>query len=458
MERHLDLYSLLRKHTDYHRLIPKHTELRALALLYTRFGAGTDPGQGFREDDIREALHEAERDSSVETESKREPQERYARVIRDWLHHILSMVPSEKRYIFTNYGLTLFRNIQNELSEEVDPASVAYTLTALVRSLRDTNADTFAQWEREELPGKYARLNQQLRTFEENIRKTLRRLRTSGQAENEFLETVRQVDAALSVLRAQAQELGQAFGQVDELTDYIITLWDDAPTEPDAAAAFATSADSAKQLLTTARRQLSQLRDRLEKAQPRVRELFGNLRKLHFDRKSEVFLLYILGAEHEGLPTNQVHLPAHIPLKPAGVGPFTFRRLQAHSRLFPVARTVAPPRVYSSSHAEATRQQAQDQVLVGQQVAKWLAVIIKEMEMQPEIAFAPIANALALDQPQWAYPILARLLARLIRQEAPARGWQLTVESSEEDTISTPTIWLSLWKLRISHQPTLSIS
>lgn len=453
MEQPYSLYQQVRD--DYAQLFPSSRAILALVYLYEQFGNINAAGQAFTEDDLNDALRRVAADEPTLPATSLLPEVAVSRAASShWRYlpqlqqYLLERDRDTRTYRFTAFGLALCQSLQLVFTEKVNPAAVAQTFATLSRELK--NGDLLP-WLQSTLPHLRGIIQQQVEILAENIRIELRKLRRrTDQNDEEFQLLAKRVSQALTELSQQSADLRAAFGQAASLENELERQWLDYST-PDAATAaeLQIGVGQARDFLQHTHNRLMSLDRRLSLVQPRVRDLFGNLRKLHFDRNSERLLDALL---HSDLAPGT--WPAGI--GPKSPGPARLSYCLMHGRTEralppqPVPARVRLPQ--PQAQAEFSRL-AQAQWNVQQQVSYWLRELIIGVEAQDSFPFAVLARRVVEAEGPHAYTILARLLAQLRRQVAPRRGWTLHINPAQEEYLTTPTYLLTLWNLHISPKP-----
>lgn len=445
MEHALSLYQQVRQ--DYTQLFPGPKAILALVYLYEHFGAAHASEQSFTEDDLNEAFRRVATDEPSPTAEA--PTTRVA--YKQWHYlqqHLLERDRDTRTYRFTAFGLALCKSLQEVFTDQVNPAQVAQTLATLRQAL---DHGELLHWVQTILPNLRGGIQQQVENLAENLRIELRKMRRRADLDDEAFESlVRRVSQALAELGQQAADLRAAFSQATSLDAELERRWL-GQDEPDAEKEelLRIGVGKARDFLEYTHQRLRSLERRLSAVQPRVRDLFGNLRKLQFDRNSERLLDAFLHPDL--LPGTW---PKGMGLKSAGPTRQSYCLMSGRTeRALPPRPVPARTRPAQPQEQAAFGQQTQAQWDVQQRVGYWLGELTRAVEGQASFAFIELAHQIGAAEGPRTFSIVARLLAQLRRHVAPRRGWVLHIDSTQEEHLVTPTYTLTLWKLHISPAP-----
>ncbi|GAB3862278.1 hypothetical protein GCM10028822_42760 [Hymenobacter terrigena] len=440
------LYQQVRE--DYKRLFPGQRAILALVYLYEQFGPAHAGGQVFTEDDLSEAMHRVAADEPAATD---ELGSRAAH--QQWRHlqqYLLERDRDTHTYRFTVFGLALCQGLQKVFTEQVNPAQVAQTFVTLRRTLEDGD---LLHWVQTVLPELRGVIQQHVETLAENLRIELRKLRRRTDHDDESLNLlVKRVSEALAELSQQAAELRAAFGQASELDTELERRWQSqGVSDAEIEAQLRAGVGQARDFLEHTHQRLRSLERRLSLVQPRIRDLFGNLRKLQFDRNSERLLDAFL---HPDLPPGT--WPAGLQPKSPGPPTQSYCLLGGRTeRALPPQPVPARSRLPQPEAEAAFGRQTQAQWDVQQRITYWLNELTQAVEAHAAegFPFIELAHRIGQTEGPQAFAILARLLAQLRRHVAPRRGWTLHPDPTAEEHLTIPAYTLTLWKLRIRPAP-----
>ena len=439
------LYDQVRR--DYRQLFPSQRAILTLVYLYERLGPAYATGQAFTEDDLKDALRRVTTDEPtvlLDTPASRLP-------LDQWRHlqqYLLERDRETHTYRFTAFGLALCQELERVFTDQVNPSQVAQTLTTLRHALDHHN---LLHWVQTVLPELRSSIQQQVENLAENLRIELRKLRRrTDHDDEEFQLLVKRVSQALAELGDQAADLQAAFGQAASLDAELERRWlaQDAP-DSETEELLRVGVGQARDFLDHMHHRLRSLGRRLSLVQPRVRDLFGNLRKLHFDRNSERLLDALL---HADLPPGT--WPAG--LRPKSPGPprssycLMSGRTERALPPQPVSARVRPPQPKEQAEFDGQTQARWD---VQQRLTYWLSELVRVVEVHDAFPFIELARQIGQAEGPQAFLVLSRLLAQLRRHVAPRRNWTLHIDPHEEEHLTTPTYSLTLWKLHISPAP-----
>ncbi|GAB3843683.1 hypothetical protein GCM10028822_00110 [Hymenobacter terrigena] len=436
--------SELKKH--HHTLLPKPELLLAVFKLYTDFGGIEGLPESFNEQQLREAFIWAEAQlKTTDNGSNRVFYERYNTETYTLFDFILNRNIQEGTYRLSSYALQLCRLLGDTLFHEVKATELITHLRLMEEQLADVAH--FLEWAELQLDPMFQKINGQLEQAEANIRQEVRQLQgQAAQSTEDYEHHLQETQTKLLALKAQTQQLLDAFAHSATIENQLRRLQNEAPANEQ----LQEQITKALRLLLEARRNLRSQSGLLERAHGRVMSLFKNLDAARFDRLSGLFLQRLLSPPDFQGPTPGPRLPDDVPLKDLHSWPLSFRYLTKTSRIFPPTRVPVPVPEPDPEAELEFRQQMQQEINLLQGVERWLHLLVEQMQTVGSVDFSTFAEAIILaeaDEEQ-AYAIIALLMAQLVSEVAPQEGWELRVAPQEPPT-SLASSSIALWPFTI---------
>ncbi len=438
------ILSELKKH--HHTLLPKPELLLAVFKLYMDFGGVDGLPESFNEQQLREAFIWAEAQlKTTDTGSNRVFYERYNTDTYTLFDFILNRDIQEGTYRLSSYALQLCRLLGDTLFHEVKATELITHLRLMEEQL--TNATHFLEWAELQLDPMFQQINGQLEQAEANIRQEVRQLQgQAAQSTDDYEHHLRETQTKLLALKAQTQQLLDAFAHSATIENQLRRLQDEAPANEQ----LQEQTTKALRLLLEARRNLRSQSGLLERAHSRVMSLFKNLDAARFDRLSGLFLQRLLSPTDFHGSTTGPRLPDNIPLKTVYSWPLLFRYFTKTSRIFPPTRVPVPVPEPDPEAEQEFRQQMQQEINLLQGVEGWLDLLIEQVKTVGFVDFPIFAQEIILAEvdEEHAYNLIALLLAQLVSEVVPQEGWKLHV-TPQEPAVPMAGSSLSLWPFTI---------
>lgn len=427
---------------EYGQLFPEKGIMLAMMQLLNKFANAEGLECEFSEQQLFDVLNQALENAPVFGVNQRSytPREYLNNKVHRLLEHFLSRDERTSKYSFTHYALDLYRNVQKELFEKVNPVKVAGIFRTL---LADLSVSSLQQWAEVTLPHFQNDVYQQLMSFDNDINSTLKHLRRHmNQEEQDFLLMLSQVSSTLDELHDQARALTDAFGIAEEIQVQVsVKRLAQETSEEDA------SMQQAVAFLRRARGKLGAASDRLERIRPRINALFSDLAKLRFDRNTERFLDYLLAAEPGSGKT--VALPPGLTAHQLWGTPLRYQAVPRSAKLFPLSRVKAATPLENEALQAAHRQLVLRKAQQAKRVQEYLQQIKQALTHPAELDFTPYAVRIVQVEGAEAYNTLMQVIDKLVRELVPHFRWEVEVTPEPEVILQNDTLRITLWNLRL---------
>ncbi|NML66157.1 hypothetical protein HHL22_13170 [Hymenobacter sp. RP-2-7] len=426
-------------------LMPDRPVLLALLKLYTWLA--TSGADFFTEDQLRDALKAGEADSpDTEHNSLYTPWQRHTLLVRELqVYWLLRGVESGTTvtYRFKPHARAICKRLHTTLFSKLVVSQVEAAFRRLQQGLGESEED-FLNWARELLP-LGLEVEQQLVALDNDIEETIRQLRQqTSQSEESFLAVLDYVSATLDNLLQKADELNRAFDHAADLEQELTHIYTGKQYESEA---VDREAREALRFIRRARQRLNELSLRLDWVRPRVRAVFGNLKKLRFDRKTEQFLERLLNAE----PTTKPQLPAGVALARLVYRPLRYERVPHAGQVLPAVPVPAAVRPTNQRAQQDFKARTEEMLRVRGRVQHWLTQLRAELlQAGATVDFREFGQRLADSEGPAAYEIVAQVLATVRREDELNRNWQLHIIAQEEKIENEFGI-INLWKLTLTN-------
>ncbi len=437
------------KENTYSLLYPDPKAGLAIICLYEGIRHGTFPQNSFKEKDIHDALSAV--NPSIDNDKSRHPREHYNAIISNLLDYFLRYDEERQEYSLKEYAFVFCRQAHAILESNFSPTRIEKICFALHQKLEKClEQQSLIDWFWLEFDAFKPQLKSQLDFLDRQIDQSVSALRENKKVslqEGTIIETLKQIDERFEIIRTQNKELRSAFREIDQIRRLIegyASQYDN--SEIDQLVHVVVS------FFQEMRRTLGIIDKRLDRIQPKIKQLFSNLNKPQFNAKIERFLYYLLENSKETNEGNKksIQLPNAIPSLSFIQLSQNFTIVERKNNLFPIQakkRMIIPESPEAKSKAFASFQQRINQQ---DQISYWVQSIqndaTKEQELNLSDYFFRIAQLDDPDSINLAIKVILRT-ATLFESAGKHR-----IEINPEVLIQRPKFKTSLWQIMIKRK------
>lgn len=442
-------FAEISKGNTYRLLFPDPKAGLAVIWLYEKIESGFFPTKAFKEKDIHEALRAV--NAPIEREQSRHPLEHYNTIIANLQEYFLRYDEERREYLFKEYAYEFCRKAKEVLQSSYSPTRIENMCASLREKLQLADShEKLAQWFDEEFQIFKPHLKSQLDFLDRQIDQSVSELRSNRKLslqEGTILETLQQIDQRFEVIRTQNKELRSAFREMDRIR----RLLDEATAQHDDET-LQSQAYHATFFFQDMRRTLSIIDKRLDRIQPKIKQLFSNLNKPLFNARVERFLSHLLEASTVAVfnGKKELQLPSHITTQVMLLVAQDFTIVERKSNLFP---TKAQKRIVTQQSSEGRKEAInifKEQLFQQDKVSSWLEVIQKELLLKGHVRLETYFFQI-LSNGQGANLALAiMVLYRALRYFEKQPDIEIQVDSGQ--TARKSKTKTTLWRITIQQQ------
>jgi hypothetical protein len=370
------------KNNTYRLLCPDPKAGLAIIWLYGKIEKGVFENKAFKEKDIHEALQAV---NTLDQGVERHLKEHYNSIVADLQEYFLRYDDERQEYTFKEHAFRFCRQNYDTLKAFFDPTQIEKICYVLKEKLQSRSNETeLLDWFKTELQTFNPLLKSQLDSLDRQIDKSVADLRGNKKLnlqEGAIIETLRQIDARFELIRDQNKELRIAFREIDEIRRLMNGYAEKYDNE-----AIHNLTHNAILFFQEMRRTLSVIDKRLDRIQPKVKQLFSNLNKPLFNSRVEKFLFFLV--ENAQKDQKTISLPAGIPPLFIDKTPLDFTIVERKNDLFPVKpqkRIMIPETPETKAMAFAA---AREKLIRHDEISKWLALIQKDVDEKRQVRFS----------------------------------------------------------------------
>lgn len=442
--------SEISKEKTYGLLYPEAKAGLAIIWLYERIQNGTFQQNAFKEKDLHQALREV--NPSIESDKSRHPKETYNVIIADLQEYFIRYDEERQEYSFKEYALIFCRQAYEILKASFSPTRIEKICFALREKLQNCQElESLSDWFKLDFDTFKPQLKSQLDFLDRQIDQSVSSLRQNKQLsfqEGTVLETLKQIDGRFETIRAQNKELRTAFKEIDQIR----RLMEDYAAKYDNGDLDILVHNSVI-FFQEMRRTLTIIDKRLDRIQPKIRQLFSNLNKPLFNYRVEKFLYHLVENSTEVTKgaKKATQFPGNIP--PIAIIRMRqdFAIVERKTDLFPLQ---AKKRLVIPESAEAkSKAFAKSQNKLGQQdeISIWIDRIQQAVDTDKELSLAEyffqIAKPTEPLSIMLAIAVIYRAIGFFERQE------KYSISINPDNIIQNPTFKTSLWEIIIRRKP-----
>lgn len=416
-----NFFKEINNENHYHLLFPKREVGLAIAWLYQQILDGFFPDSTFKETDIHDALDKMH--PAAKKPDHRKQTDRFNIIVSDLQHYFIRYDEDKQAYFFKEYGIEFCKQAFDTLYGDFEPTRIEKICTDLKNALEAclTESD-LKDW----LDIKFSTFKPQLRHqidyLERQIDKSVNEIRQSRIKKDDasILETLRGISERFDLIRKQNKELSAAFRELDYIKQVLEQKSLSIEGKDLGDKVFAV-----QQFVQEMKKLLGMVDQRLDRIQPKVKQLFANLNKPLFNARIEKFLTYLL--DHSPIVTVKsrklLRLPDHIPEWCMYKQKLRFTVVERKKDLFP--STAKRKRTYRENKDRKKKAYTKSKKRFQEQnkVDLWFNQIQHDLEQKQEISFTSYFFRAFHENDQNLE--LAINLAYRVVQEHNQYGWQL---------------------------------
>lgn len=376
--------SEIAKDNTYRLLFPDSKAGMAIIWLYEKLENGSFPDKFFKESDIHDALLKV---SSVNLNNGQyHLKEQYNTIISDLQEYFLRYDEDKQQYSFKEYAYTFCKHAKETLKSFFDPTQIEVICTNLRdRLIGCSTQEKVQEWFNLYFSAFKPHLKKQLDYLDKQIDQSVTDLRENKKLtlqEGTIVDTLRQLDERFEIIHSQNKELRTAFRATEEIRRLLNKYAEQYDSEE-----IHKGTDAAISFFQEMRHVLLLIDKRLDRIQPRIKQLFSNLNKPLFNVRIEKFLGYLIrnSTETHVEDRKELSLPDGIHQTITSLAISNFTIVERKTDLFPVKpkkRIVVVETPELKQRAFAT---TISQVFQQDDVARWLGLIAAQLAEEKQV-------------------------------------------------------------------------
>lgn len=440
-----DFLSEIRKENTYGLLYPEQKIGLAIILLYDKLVQKVFINNAFKERDIHEALDEV--NPKMEKTDSRHPKEHYNSTISDLQEYFLRYDDENQLYTFKEYAYEFCRKSHDILRANFDPTRIEKICSDLRAKLeKSQTAESVMDWFTISFDTFKPDLKQQIDFLDRQIDYSVAdlRLRTSL-SDSGIIELLKEVDSRLDEIRKQNKELRAAFREIEIIKHHLETL-----AMQDSTREVGDKIYEAFSFFKEMKYLLGLVDTRLDRIQPKIKQLFSTLNKPLFNTRIEKFLRLLLDkskVEADGVK-KQIVFPHTIPS-------FSFRKdtrpsftiFERKKDLFPAQRKKRPTYSENEDIKQHAFELSGKKILQHDEISSWIEKIETNIKKMGETPFTPFFFKIVKEK-NGDFDLAVHVAYRIIREFSKNPERKIKIENYM--VAQKPYNNIALWEMTIA--------
>jgi hypothetical protein len=425
----------------YRQLFPDEIEGIVIIALYERLKAGRYENDFFSEEEIHRLFVDFQK--GKDKDEKYYQKSRNKDRIKKLMRFFLSYDEEKRLYSFQEYAYAFCDLSKKTLKGALTPTEIEVICRGLKEDLKAAMEDDEAllKWFDINLDAYQTRLAQQTDFLHQQIDVAVRQLRKDVlNQEKEPLDLLKQVRDDLTDIQNKNQELRIAFEDTNKIASLLIGI----NTESEAVISHIRNSQA---FFNRIQGKLRSTDRRLDRIQPKIKQLFAILRQSEWTANTERFILFLLQRSEVRGSSNEKKV-----MFPDGVRPFSFvgqrsglLTFKRDDTLFPTPARPRDSYPVDEAFQEESKKQLREEMNKINRVAGWINQLLAQLAKDGELdASRSFFEVMETDRD---FVLASQVLFGLM--DLVYRKPEYEVHISKHDMVAPPTSKNALWKMMI---------
>jgi len=423
---------------NYTSIVPLREDGLVLFYLYEKLQKGDFANDEFSELDLLTAIEFVYADVKGEN-SKRVEYERNNDTIIRLQEFFIWRDEKKKRYSFKSYGIEFCKNIKLQLKQFYSPTEIKAIFDSLNLELQTAklNEDSFLKWMEVHFEVRNANISRQIEILDQQVGDAVRTFRSRLLSEeNEINQVIADALDSLKQIKQNSDEFRNAFQGTYEIEDCLLYIQEQLTI----ADQTLTKIRKVREFIKRLRIHLELVSKRIDLIQPRLREFIHDFNQRDFDRKTELFLKFLL----KSAIGNKDHS-----------GFFTSNIIREKTPVFTILlkRNIGIPRVIELGDRKidtAKREQSlalvQKKRGIRQRVLSWMVDIETQLKQHGELRFASLFFKILATEKENQLTIAVKVAHQAVLKYTTGKHYNVSIEKNIEADNNFKTV---IWKMLI---------
>lgn len=416
----------------YELLFPSRETGLAIIALYEKIEDGTFEGGFFVEKDLHDAF-----------EKLNNTKERYAKAkydvgIAKLQEYFLDYNQQTQKYFFKDYAYKFCKHAKETLLGAFNPTRIALICSDLTESLLAINDDEKLRfWLKDKFKKYEPDFREQIDFLERQIVYSVDQLKKESKLTgSEITAILMAVNDNLESAQKHAKELRSAYAE----TRTIQTTLEQKNTDD---IEINDLISDVYVFIKYINQRLSSIDKKLDRIQPKIRQLFSALNKPQFSSKIEKFILYLL-TQSKLQSDKSVKLPAMLPQFQIYQQVPNFVVIDKDRQLFPAKAKPRPAYIQNETVIQSGTQRVLEKITEQDTVHKWEELILSELDLRRSVNLTKTFFQIIREQNS---QVAVSVLFNIIKLTANDKGFVLETDHKIQQDEFAKNI--ALWKMNL---------
>lgn len=432
--------NVINDNSTYDLLFPSKEIGLAIIELYEKIEDGSFHEGKFVEKDLHEAF------AKVYLIKERYPKEIYSGYITRLQEYFLDYNQETQKYFFKDYAYKFCRHAKDTLKGAFNPTRIAKICNHLTKSLNTINSDEDLRfWLKEQFSKFEPDLREQVDFLDRQIILSVEQLKKeSNLSAKGFVEVLTAVNENLANAQNHVKELRSAYSE----TKMIQTILEQKESSDNE---INELIPEVYLFIKYINERLYSIDKKLDRIQPKIRQLFTTLNKPQFSSKIEKFIRYLLDSSTTPYLDSKkmLLLPKGIPLVQIYIKTPDFTVIDKDRELFPAKSKQRKTYIQNEKVIKVNTEKILKRIDEQDTIKKWEELIMSEINLRYSIDLTNTFFEILKEtqESQIAVSVIFNIIKTVRRDDT----LQLhTVKEKQEDSDAKN---IALWKMKIIKQP-----
>lgn len=433
-----DFIKILNEDKTYKLLFPEREIGLAIVLIYEKIVDGIFEDNKFTETDLHEAFEK------IYKTNVRYPREVYSSHIMDLQEYFLDYNPETQKYFFKDYAYKFCEHAKETLIGAFNPTRIQEICTFLSKSLLDSedSTDKLKFWLKETYKKFEPDLREQIDFLDRQITASIEVLKKGTDFANQnFLDILILTNDNLNNAQKHVTELRSAYSE----TKTIRGLLEQKQNRDNEVNELISDVYSFIKYIND---RLSSIDRKLDRIQPKIRQLFSTLSKPLLSSKIEKFIHFILyKSSLETINGNKsIVFPNNISLPQIHIPTPQFTIIDKDRELFPSKPKERKQYTQNEKVVNENIQKTKDKINEIDTIRKWEKYILSEIDLKGSIKLSEVFFKI-IDETK-SNPIAVNVIFNILKYVyINYDKYQLEIDKELETNSEHKNI--ALWKMKI---------
>lgn len=420
----------------YNLLFPKREVGLAIVLLYEKVIDGTFVEQKFTEKDIHKAF------ATINKPSERYQWEDFSENIGQLQEYFLDYNQESQKYFFKDYAYKFCEHAKTTLKGAFDPTRIKRICSNLTKSLKAIDSEeNLKYWLQDEYKRFEPDLREQIDFLEKQILNSVEQLKSDANfSGKKFIDVLKSVEANLDNAQEQSKELRSAYTE----TKTIRAILEEKEIEDNEVNILISEVHC---FIKYINERLTSIDRKLERIQPKIRQLFSTLNKPQFNSKIQKFTRYLLDKSSIKYQNTQkiIEFPIGILTPVIHMDTPDFTVVEKDRDFFPSKPKKRKSYTQNIELVKKNKQRLLERIEQQDKILKWEALIMSEIDLRKGIDLSKMFFKILEEEIDSQIAVSA--IYKVIKRTYKRKDLKLEIEKSKE--INSDLQNISLWKMKI---------